>query len=240
MKTNHFTTTAIVAAAALAASVSTASAQGFSFDLELVNLTPARADGGSGDYVTANIAPRIGAAYEFGGGAGVRLEYWMYEDSFNPGQNGAPTEISFDQTTLYGYRAFEITDMLDVELSIGLRQVNFDDLNYSDAGQFTSFSGHGGVFGVGLSQRLPWDGAIYGDFEAAILVGDSIDNGAIGFDVSRTQMAVGLGYEHMFNFGNIQGSALLGYEFHDWGNFQDDSDGSLAFHGVVLGASIHF
>jgi hypothetical protein len=180
------------------------------------------------------------AGYTFTNGAGVRLQYWGMDTSYDVGHNGALTEISFAQTDLVGFRAFEATPMLEIEVYAGVRNLAYDDQNFGDSGQSTGFDGTGAVFGLSASQGVFEDGALFGNFETTTMFGDGDDNGTIEANVNRTQFAVGIGYEHSFDIGAGQANVRIGYEAHTWEGFEDNTDGAIGFNGFVIGGSYSF
>jgi hypothetical protein len=228
----------------LAGTASLANAQEFNFEIDALNFTPSISDGFSGDDddLGAETSVRAKAGYTFANGAGVRLQYWDMDVDYDDGQDGDPTEIQVQQIDLVGFREFEVTPGLDLELSVGVRSLEFDDLNFADDGASNehSFDGVGAVFGVKATQAVVQNGGIYGSFEAAALFGDLEDNGGEDPQSNLSQMSIGLGYEHTFAIGDTSTTFKIGYEAQEWVGIEDSSDGSFGFNGLVLGAAVSF
>ncbi|MCK0096994.1 hypothetical protein MWU60_15565 [Yoonia sp. F2084L] len=237
-----FTSTTLTALV-LAATASFASAQEFSLEVDALSLTPSVSDGfGDDDNLGAETSVRAKAGYTFANGAGVRLQYWDMDVDYDEGQAGNPTEIQVQQIDLIGFREFEVTPGLDLELSAGVRSLEFDDLNFADAGITNehSFEGIGAVFGVKATQAVFRNGGVYGSFETAALFGDLDDNGNDDPQSNLSQMAIGFGYEHTFAVGATATTLKIGYEAQEWIGIEDSSDGSFGFDGLVLGAAVSF
>lgn len=218
-----------------------ANAQDFSLEIDVLNLSPSIADGfGDDDDIGAESSIRGKAAYTFANGAGVRLQFWNMDVDYDEGQDGDPTEIQINQLDLVGFREFEVTTGLDLELSVGVRSLEFEDDNFTEEGDLVGFEGVGAVFGLKATQAVMENGGIYGSFEAAALFGDVDDDGNDDPQSLLSQMAIGLGYEHTFALGDTTTTLKIGYEAHEWTGIEDSSDGTFGFDGVVLGASVSF
>ena len=225
----------------LAGTTSTAMAQEFSFGVDALNLTPSLSDGiGDNDDIGATPSVRAHADYTFSNGAGVRLQVWDLDASYDVGLNGSPSEIEFRQIDLMGFNRFEVTPGLTLELSAGLRQLEYRDQNFTENNNEASFDGIGAVVGLEAKQAIFDNGAIYGSFEAASLFGDASDGNDDDQQANRAQTAIGLGYEHAFEIGAVNATIKAGYEIHNWDAFDDDADGALGFDGFVLGSTITF
>ncbi|WP_108814422.1 hypothetical protein [Loktanella sp. Alg231-35] len=232
-----------LAALTLASTAPLAMAQEFNLEIEGLNLAPSIADGFSDDDdLGREPSVRAKAGYTFSNGAGVRLQFWDMDVSYDQGQDGNLTEIQSRQLDLVGYNAFEVTPGLEFELSAGVRKLDFEDLNFADSGLTNTheFDGIGGVFGVKATQAVFGNGGIYGSFETAALFGDLVDNGSDDPQSLLSQMAIGVGYEHSFAVGPTTTTLKVGYEAHQWTGIEDSSDGAFGFDGLVVGAAVSF
>lgn len=199
-----------------------------------------RSDGFSQNVYGNEVSPRMRLGYETADGAGVRMQYWAFDHSVTDGQNGAPSSVDTYNIDLELYRGFEIVNGLDLEVSGGVRYSDFFDRNVSDAGQVTSFRGLGGFLGIKATQDLIFDTQGYVRYKVAMINDDSQDNGAVGFDANRTQQELALGIEKDLCIYSIEATGRIGYEWQEWGGYQDDSDGGLMFSGYVFGLDFAF
>lgn len=228
-------------AIALISTTSFATAQEFNLEIEGLNLTPSISDGfGDDDDIGAENSIRAKAGYTFANGAGVRLQVWENDVSYDEGQNGNPTEIELQQVDLIGFNEFEVTPGLNLELSAGIRKLEFADQNFTDSGSANAFDGIGGVFGVKVTQAVLENGGIYGSLESALLFGDATDGDNEDPQSNLSQTTIGLGYEHAFDFSGVTTTLKVGYEVVDFDGLEDNSDGAFGFDGVVFGAAIAF
>lgn len=238
----NLTSTAL-AAIVLTSTASFASAQEFNFEIDALNLTPSLSEGfDEGDVLGAQPSVRARAEYTFANGLGVRLQYWDMDVDYDVGQQGDPTEISAQQIDLVGFNAFEVTPGLELELSIGVRKLEYDDLNFSldEDDEAIEFEGVGAVFGLKATQAVIKNGGVYGSFESAFLFGDVIDDGNVFPQSNLSQMIIGLGYEHQFAMGATTTTLKVGYEAQAWNDITEFGFGSIGFDGLVLGAAVAF
>ena len=220
-----------------------ATAQAFNLEIDGLDLAPSISDGfGADDDLGREPSLRATAGYTFANGAGLRLQFWDMDLSYDEGKNGNPTEIQSQQLDLIGFNEFEVTPGLDLEVSAGVRKLDFEDLNFADGGLTNAheFDGIGAVFGVKATQAVFENGGVYGSFETAALFGDLIDNGDADPQSHLSQLAIGLGYEHKFSVGPTTTTLKVGYEAHQWTGIEDSSDGAFGFDGLVAGAAVSF
>ncbi|PJI84542.1 hypothetical protein BC777_3603 [Yoonia maricola] len=226
----------------LTSTASVATADEISIEIQAPSISAAFANQ---DGIGAETSARISADYTFETNAGFRLGVWDMDLSDNEGQGGAPTELSFRQVDFVGFSKFDATPELSLEFLIGLRALGLNDQNFTSEGRETNFDGVGGVFGVNGAHTIIPGGAIYGNFETAVLFGDG-DTTAVGEATAEnarsdlSQTTIGFGYEHDFALGDRSTTLSIGYEATVLSGLEDPTDVTVGFDGVVLGASVTF
>jgi len=234
---------ALLTAGAIVASTATApqtcqaanGAGGWTFGTDLMFMELNRSDGFSQNVFGNETAHRIRLGYETCEGAGVRFQYWAWDHTEANGQNGAPSGADAYNLDLDMYRKVCLARGLEVEVHGGIRYSDYRDFNVADAGQATSFAGLGGALGVKVTQNMAFGMQGYARAKWVLMADDGNDNGTVEFDANREQHEIALGVSRVLNIGGMTLNGRAGYEWQDWGGYQDNTDGGLQFSGYVLG-----
>ncbi len=207
-------------------------------DFELLLMNATRSDGfsraGIFDYTAA---PRFRVGYESALGAGARIQYFAFDRAVANGHNGALSSIDVFNIDAEIYKQLDLGEAASVEVSGGIRYNDYSDQNVADAGQQTAFSGFGGYVGVQAWHDIGFNFRGYARGKWAILSGDGNDNGTVEFDVNRTHQEIAVGVERCVEVRNVVATLQAGYEWQDWDQYQDNTDGSVGFNGFVLGVN---
>ena len=208
---------------------------GWTFGSDIMFMELNRSDGFSQNVFGNETAYRLRLGYETSEGAGVRVQYWAWDHAEANGQNGNPSGADAYNLDLDMYRRVCLARGLQAEVQGGIRYSDYRDFNVADAGQSVSFAGLGGSLGVKVTQDMAFGLQGYARAKWVLMADDGNDNGTVEFDANREQHEIALGVSRPVNIGPLNLNGRAGYEWQDWGGYQDNTDGGLQFSGYVLG-----
>lgn len=195
-----------------------------------------------------DFSPRITFGYVAPDGLGLRLRYWDISTENDQNQS---IQSSVDTYTIDGelFQDFQIGCYTNVELSVGIRYNDWEDLVWV-AQQETitrdTFSGVGGIIGIEATRSVAIGGSLYARLRESILMDSWGDDGVDRRDVTRNITEIGFGYKHSACLpnGSIM-TARAGVEWQNWDHYveahgADDTTEAAGFGGFVFGGQVTY
>lgn len=226
-------------------------------------------EGGVTDYDGASAgfspeySPRLEVGIIFYQDLGVRGRYWSFNNDAESDDNDI-VDVDTNYFDVELFQKVQVTQNNELEWSMGLRTMEFEQMQTGNAGVISilgDFDGFGGTVALEGKRKLCKYSKLYARCRYSILIGkhtsEIYNNGVLlgtweAYDSNVYQTEIAFGYE--FNIPLADWNTLninIGYEWQNWSNVAlgDNSFGGVgnddvledaSFFGWVLGVEFEF